>query len=66
MKHMELNKSTSVNMLLHKKDNQNQIPFTISGRENSELLKTIREVEAGKGLSKVYTDSDELYKDLEI
>ena len=66
LKHMGLNMSTAVNMLLHQIDNQNKIPFTIAGREDSELLKTIREVEAGKGLSKVYTDSDELYKDLEI
>ena len=66
LKHMGLNMSTAVNMLLHQIDNQNKIPFTIAGREDSELLQTIREVEAGKGLSKVYTDPDELYKDLGI
>ncbi|MBO6129377.1 MAG: type II toxin-antitoxin system RelB/DinJ family antitoxin [Pseudobutyrivibrio sp.] len=66
LKHMGLNMSTAVNMLLHQIDNQNKIPFTIAGREDSELLKTIREVEAGQGLSRVYTDPDELYKDLGI
>ena len=58
--------STAVNMLLHQIDNQNTFLFTIAGKEDSELLKTIREVEAGKGLSKVYTDSNELYRDLGI
>jgi DNA-damage-inducible protein J len=53
-------------MLLHQIDNQNKIPFTIARKEESELLKTIREVEAGKGLSKVYTNPDELYRDLGI
>lgn len=63
---MGLNMSTAVNIFLHQIDNQNKIPFTIAGKEESELLKTIREVEVGKGLSKVYTDSDELYRDLGI
>ena len=57
--------STAVNMLLHQIDNQNRIPFEIAGKE-SELLQTIKEIEAGQGLSKVYTDPDELYKDLGI
>lgn len=65
LKTMGLNMSTAVNMLLHQIDNQNRIPFTVTGKD-PELLKTIREVEAGKGLSKVYTDPDELYKDLGI
>ena len=66
LKHMGLNMSTAVNMLLHQIDNQNKIPFTIAGKEESELIKTIHEVESGKGLSKVYTDPDELYRDLGI
>ncbi|MBO6245449.1 MAG: type II toxin-antitoxin system RelB/DinJ family antitoxin [Anaerovibrio sp.] len=65
LKTMGLNMSTAVNMLLHQIDNQNRIPFEISGKE-SELLQTIKEIEAGQGLSKVYTDPDELYKDLGI
>ena len=65
LKTMGLNMSTAVNMLLHQSDNQNRIPFEISGKE-SELLQTIKEIEAGQGLSKVYTDPDELYKDLGI
>ena len=65
LKTMGLNMSTAVNMLLHQIDNQNRIPFEISGKE-SELLQTIKEIEAGQELSKVYTDSDELYKDLGI
>lgn len=65
LKTMGLNMSTAVNMLLHQIDNQNRIPFEIAGKE-SELLQTIKEIEAGQGLSKVYTDPDELYKDLGI
>ena len=65
LKTMGLNMSTAVNMLLHQIDNQNRIPFEISGKE-SELLQTIKEIEAGQGLSKIYTDPDELYKDLGI
>ena len=65
LKTMGLNMSTAVNMLLHQIDNQNRIPFEISGKE-SELIQTIKEIEAGQGLSKVYTDPDELYKDLGI
>lgn len=65
LKTMGLNMSTAVNMLLHQIDNQNRIPFEISGKEY-ELLQTIKEIEAGQGLSKVYTDPDELYKDLGI
>lgn len=65
LKTMGLNMSTAVNMLLHQIDNQNRIPFEISGKE-SELLQTIKEIEASQGLSKVYTDPDELYKDLGI
>ena len=65
LKTMGLNMSTAVNMLLHQIDNQNRIPFEISGKE-SELLQTIKEIETGQGLSKVYTDPDELYKDLGI
>lgn len=65
LKTMGLNMSTAVNMLFHQIDNQNRIPFTVAGKD-SELLKTIREIEAGKGLSKVYTDTEELYKDLGI
>lgn len=33
---------------------------------NQETLNVIRDAEAGKGLSKIYTDPDELYKDLGI
>ena len=66
LKHMGLNMSTAVNMLLHQIDNQNRIPFIVNGKPETELLKTIREVEAGQGLSKVYTNPDELYKDLGI
>ena len=66
LKHMGLNMSTAVNMLLHQIDNQNKIPFVIAGKRETELMKTIREVEAGKGLSKVYKNPDELYRDLDI
>ena len=66
LKHMGLNMSTAVNMLLHQIDNQNKIPFVIDGKMETELMKTIREVEAGKGLSKVYKNPDELYRDLDI
>lgn len=66
LKHMGLNMSTAVNMLLHQIDNQNKIPFVIDGKRETELMKTIREVEAGKGLSKVYKNPDELYRDLDI
>jgi DNA-damage-inducible protein J len=66
LKHMGLNMSTTVNMLLHQIDNQNKIPFIIDGKKETSLMKTIREVESGQGLSKVYNNPDELYKDLGI
>ena len=65
LKRMGLNMSVAVNMLMNQIDIQGRIPFEIWDRKDN-LQQAVSDIEAGIGLSKVYTDSDELYKDLEI
>ncbi len=65
LKRMGLNMSVAVNMLMNQIDIQGRIPFEIWDRQDK-LQDAVRDIEAGVGLSKVYTDSKELYKDLGI
>lgn len=65
LKRMGLNMSTAVNMLLHQIDIQGKIPFEIIDQRD-DLLHAIRDIENGKGLSKVYDTPEELYKELGI
>lgn len=65
LKRMGLNMSTAVNMLMHQIDIQGKIPFEIIDQP-SNLQQSIRDIEAGVGLSKVYDTPEELYKDLGI
>lgn len=65
LKRMGLNMSTAVNMLLHQIDIQGKIPFEIIDQRD-DLLRAIRDIENGKGLSKVYDTPEELYKELGI
>lgn len=65
LKRMGLNMSTAVNMLMHQIDIQGKIPFEIIDQPGS-LQQSIRDIEAGIGLSKVYDNPEELYKDLGI
>lgn len=52
-------------MLLHQIDIQGKIPFEIIDQRD-DLLHAIRDIENGKGLSKVYDTPEELYKELGI
>lgn len=63
LKRMGLTTSAAVNMLLHQIDIQGKIPFEIVDHPN-DLRRAVRDINAGVGLSKVYHDTDELYKDL--
>ncbi|BAL83512.1 putative addiction module antitoxin [Selenomonas ruminantium subsp. lactilytica TAM6421] len=65
LKRMGLNMSTAVNMLMHQIDIQGKIPFEIVDQSSS-LQQSISDIEAGIGLSKVYDNPEELYKDLGI
>ncbi len=65
LKRMGLNMSTAVNMLMHQIDMQGRIPFEIVDKSSS-LRQSIDDIEAGRGLSKVYDTPGELYKDLGI
>ncbi len=55
-----------INMLLRQIILTESIPFEIKiPRLNSETVKALEEVEKGKGLSKAYTNLDEMWEDLE-
>ncbi len=65
LKRMGLTTSGAVNLLLHQIDIQGKIPFDIVDRPN-DLHQAVRDINDGVGLSKVYHDTDTLYKDLGI
>ena len=65
LKRMGLDMSTAVNMLMHQIDMQGKIPFEIIDKPNS-LKQSIEDIEAGVGVSIVYDNPEELYKDLGI
>lgn len=66
LKRMGLTTSAAVNMLLNQIDIQGRIPFDIVDHKKNDLKQAVKDINAGIGLSKVYHDSDELYKDLGI
>lgn len=62
-----LSMSTALNMFIKTVVREESIPLNLSLHiPNAETIKAIEEVERGEGLSKSYTDLDELFKDLEI
>lgn len=65
LKRMGLTMSAAVNMLMYQIDIQGRIPFEIVDRGES-LDETVRNINAGVGLSKGYTDLDEMWKDLGV
>lgn len=65
LKRMGLTTSAAVNLLMHQIDIQGKIPFAIVDRKD-DLRHAVNDINAGVGLSKVYHDTDELYKDLGI
>lgn len=62
LKRMGLTTSSAVNLLLHQIDIQGKFPFEIVDRPN-DLRHAVQDINVGVGLSKVYQDTDELYKD---
>ena len=55
-----------INMLLRQIILTESIPFEIKiPKLNEETIKAIKDAEEGKGLSKGYTNLDEMWKDLE-
>lgn len=55
-----------INMLLRQIILTGSIPFEIKiPKLNAETIKTIEDIENGKGLSKGYTNLDEMWEDLE-
>lgn len=67
LKDMGLNMTTAVNLFAHAVINQQKIPFEITApAPKSQLAKDLEDVRAGRNMSKVYHDTDELYKDLGI
>ncbi len=65
LKRMGLTTSAAVNLLMHQIDIQGKIPFSIVDQKD-DLRQAVNNINAGVGLSKVYHDTDELYKDLGI
>ena len=59
-----LSMSTALNIFVKTVVREQRIPFEISLANNS-TLKSIKEVEQGKNLSKIYTNTDKLFEDLD-
>ena len=62
-----LSMSTALNMFVKTVVREQRIPLNLSlHTPNAETRKAIEEAEKGIGLSKSYTDRNEMFKDLEI
>ena len=62
-----LSMSTALNMFVKTVVREQRIPLNLSlHTPNAETRKAIEEAEKGIGLSKSYTDMNEMFKDLEI
>ena len=62
-----LTMSTAINLFIKAFIRENGIPFALSINDyNEETQKVIEEVEKGIGLSKPYTDIDEMFRDMEL
>ncbi len=59
--------STAINMFVKAVIRENRIPFELSlDIPNEETLKAIEDAENGIGLSKPYTDIEEMFRDMEL
>lgn len=65
LKRMGLTMSAAVNMLMYQIDIQGRIPFEIVDHKEN-LAESVSNINAGIGLSKVYNDEDEMWKDLGV
>jgi len=62
-----LTMSTAINIFVKTVVRENRIPFEISADvPNAVTRQAIEDVENGIGLSKVYTDVDEMFSDMEL
>ena len=62
-----LNMTTAINMFIKAVVRENRIPFEITANvPNSETIKVIEDTEKGIGLSKSYSNIDEMFKDMEL
>ena len=67
-KRMGMSLSEGIRIFIYQVINERALPFR-PGRDfvpNNETQKVIEDAQSGIGLSKAYTDLDELFKDLEI
>lgn len=66
LEYLGTNFTNVINMLLRQIILTESIPFEVKvPKLNTETIKAIEDVEKGIGLSKGYTDLDEMWKDLE-
>lgn len=60
-----LTMSTAFNIFVKAVVRGQGIPFDVSITPNAQTQKAIEDVEKGKGLSKIFTNTDELFEDLD-
>ena len=66
LEYLGTNFTNVINMLLRQIILTESIPFEVKiPKLNAETIKAMEEVEKGKGLSKGYTDLNEMWEDLE-
>ncbi|MCL2451658.1 type II toxin-antitoxin system RelB/DinJ family antitoxin [Candidatus Saccharibacteria bacterium] len=59
-----LDMPTAIRLFLNATKESNNLPFAIGKTPNRATAHTMREARAGKGLSKPYTDLDEMFSDI--
>ncbi|MBP8599400.1 MAG: type II toxin-antitoxin system RelB/DinJ family antitoxin [Selenomonas sp.] len=64
LKSMGLNMSTAVNLLCKQILVQKKLPFEVIAAPNAVTEKALDDIDHGIGLSKVYKDTDEMFRDL--
>ena len=64
LKNMGLNMSTAVNLLCKQILVQKKLPFEVIAVPNAVTEKALDDIDHGIGLSKVYKDTDEMFRDL--
>ena len=62
-----LTMTAAINMFVKAVVRENKIPFEISAHvPNAETIKAIEDIENGIGLSKPYTDIEEMFRDMAL
>lgn len=63
--HFGITVSDAVNIFFHKSLMEGGLPFSVTCKGyNEETRQALEEAKEGKGLSKAYTDLDEMWRDL--